>query len=29
MLKKLNVNSDISTNGQECIDAILKKKIKL
>ena len=26
MLKKLNVNSDISTNGQECIDAILKKK---
>ena len=26
MLKKFNVNSDLSTNGQECIDAILKKK---
>ena len=25
MLKKFNVNADISTNGKECIDAILKK----
>ena len=26
MLKKFNVNCDLSSNGQECIDSILKKK---
>ena len=26
MLKKFNINADISTNGKECIDSILKKK---